>query len=184
MKDNGVSSYHRYLKGDKQALEELVAAYSDSLVRYAFCFVKNSARAEDVMEETIASLIVRRKRFSENAAFEAYLFRIARNKCYDYLRSSARGVLAIDDYENVLKSEDSEREILRREQRGQLYECLTKLKQEYRDVLYLTYFAGFSAEEVQKYLKKDRKQVYNLLARAKSSLKEALLKEGFEYEEL
>lgn len=184
MKDNGVSSYHRYLKGDKKALEEIVEAYSDSLVRYIFCFVKNSAWAEDIMEETIASLIVKRKKFSENAAFEAYFYRIARNKCLDYLRSPAKGVLAISDFENVLKCEDSERDILRQEQSRQLYGCLSKLKQEYRDVLYLTYFVGFSAEEVQKCFKKDRKQVYNLLARAKSSLKAALLKEGFEYEEL
>ena len=184
MRDNGVSSYRRYLNGDKKALEEIVAAYSDSLVRYIFCFVKNSAWAEDIMEETIASLIVKRKKFSENAAFEAYLFRIARNKSFDYLRSPANRISAIDDYENVLHGEDAEREIFKREQRGQLYVCLSKLKAEYRDVLYLIYFVGFSAEEVQKCLKKNRKQVYNLLSRAKSSLKEALLKEGFEYEEL
>ena len=181
---NGVSSYHRFLQGDTAALEELIQTYSDSLVRYIFCYFNNSTLAEDIMEDTFATLIVKRKRFSEEGNFAAYLYRIARNKSLDYLRSARNKSLPLCDFENVLCSEDAEREVLKRERDRKVYALLLTLSEEYRSVLYLTYYGGLSTEELQRVLHKNRKQVYNLLARAKSSLKEKLGKEGIGYEDL
>ena len=65
---NGESSYRRFLDGEERAIEELVLAYGDSLVRFAYCYVKDSAAAEDIMEDAFASFLAKRKRFknSEN----------------------------------------------------------------------------------------------------------------------
>ena len=45
---------------------------------------------------------------------------------------------------------------------------------EYKDVLCLTYFDGFSVKEVCAVMQKTAKQVYNLLARAKLTLRKFL----------
>ena len=184
MTDNGASSYHRFLQGDSAALEELIQTYSDSLVRYIFCYVKNAAAAEDLMEDTFAALIVKRKRFSDEGNFAAYLYRIARNKSLDYLRSPRKNTFPLCDFENVLHAEDAEREVLKRERDRKIYALLFTLSEEYRSALYLTYYGGLSVEELQSALHKSRKQVYNLLARAKSSLREKLEKEGIGYEDV
>ena len=43
MKEHGVSSYRRFLRGETDALEVLVTTYSDELVRFAFGYVKSEA---------------------------------------------------------------------------------------------------------------------------------------------
>jgi len=65
-----------------------------------------------------------------------------------------------------------------------LWLAIVCLPEQYRGVLNLAYFDGFSVSEISKIMKRSRKQVYNLLARAKSSLKEILVREGVSYENL
>ncbi len=184
MADHGASSYHRFLQGDNLALEELVSAYSDELIRYAYCYVRNAAVAEDIMEDTFAALIVKRKKFTENASFKAYLFRIARNKSIDYLRSTRRTDVPLADLECVLKSDNLEREIEDRERKERIYACMQQLPKQYRGALYLVYFDGFSIEEARKIMGKSRKQLYNLLTRARANLKALLEKDGILYEDV
>ena len=50
--------------------------------------------------------------------------------------------------------------------------------------LHLVYFEGFAPAEAARILKKSAKQVYNLLSRARASLKTILTQEGHSYEDL
>ena len=174
--DNGASSYNRFLNGDNTALDELVALYSDALVGFALCIVGDADVAEDIAADTFARLVVKRKKFVEEAPFKAYLFKIARNKCIDYLRTSSH-TCGDFDFEQLVGG-NVEADVLKRERDRLLYSALAKLPAQYRDVLHLTYFEGFSVEEIRRIMKKSAKQVYNLLSRAKFSLKALLIKEG------
>lgn len=179
----GESSYRRFLEGDTSAVEELVLLYGDALVRFAYCYVKDSVIAEDIMEDAFASLLSRRKRFQSGENLRAYLYKITRNKCIDHLRFSKRHV-ALYDYENVLVSGDFSEGVTKRARNRTLYKCMNELSPQYAEVLYLIFIEGYSIEEACKLLKKSKKQVYNLLARAKTSLKQRLEQEGFSYEDV
>lgn len=183
MSDTGLYNYTRYLLGDKPALNELVRTYSDSLTRYAYCYLHDAAAAEDVMEETFATLIVKRKKFKDEQHFHAYLYKIARNKSIDSLRRRGREV-SLDDIEDIMSSNSTEDSVLKQERNRTIYICMQQLPDQYREVLYLSYFDGFSTEEVCRIMKKNTKQVYNLLARAKATLKEIFLKEGITHEDI
>ena len=65
-----------------------------------------------------------------------------------------------------------------------MYNALKKLNPEYRQVLYLMYFEDFKIAQIASVMKKNNKQIENLVYRAKLSLKTELDKEGFVYEEL
>ncbi len=183
MAEIGVSSYRRFLQGDQNALSELITAYSDALVRFAYGFVRNSAAAEDVAAESFVVLCMKRKHFPDEVHLRAYLYKIARNKSVDYLRHH-RDTVPLDDVENVLGTGDPEQNWMRIQRDETLYLCLQKLPEQYRQVLVLTYLEDFSVKEVCSVLKHSAKQVYNLLARAKVALKELLEKEGITYENL
>ncbi len=65
-----------------------------------------------------------------------------------------------------------------------MHKALAKLKPEYQQVLYLIFFEDFSNTEAATVMKKNNRQIENLVYRAKMSLKSELDKEGFKYEEL
>ena len=177
--------YNRYLRGDNEALEQLVIGYGDGLVGYAYCFLHDFSAAEDVMEDVFATLIVKRKRFEERAPIESYLSRIARNQCLDLLRKRKRKrEVSLSDGAEFAACLDVEEDALKAVRDQKVYKAMLSLPQDYRTVLYLTYYQGFSVDEVRLSLGKNKKQVYNLLSRAKAALKQILIKEGIGYEDL
>lgn len=181
--DNGAILYAQYLNGDDKALELLVQAYGDNLVRFAYCFVKDFATAEDVAEDTFATLIIKRKRFSPHASFKTYLYKIARNKCLDFLRFHKR-FTPLNDYENLLAGDSVEESVDKSEREKIVRACVQQLPKQYADVLFLIYIEEFSVDETSKIMDKNVKQVYNLLARAKTSLRTLLINEGIKYEDI
>ena len=183
MSDSGLIYYNQFLQGDEDALERLVGIYSDPLIRYIYCYVENSAEAEDIMEDTIVTLIVKRKRLNDDSSLKAYLYKIARNRAISHLRKR-RGDVPLSDVENVLIGGDLETVYFRRARNNAVYIAMQALPEQYRELLQLTYFEGFSLQTVAQITKKSMKQVYNLHTRAKQALKELLIKEGISYEDL
>ena len=91
----------------------------------------------------------------------------------------------MDDIEDYLKDEhDLEKMYIIEERKIAVHKALRKLKAEYRQVLYLIYFEGFSNSEAASAMKKSKHQLENLVYRARMSLRSELDKEGFVYEEL
>lgn len=183
MSDKGLEEYRRYLDGDESALEALVRIYSDPLIRFAYCYVQDAAAAEDVMEDTIVALIMKRKRLDSGDKLHGYLYKIARNKSIDYLRRHSKDV-PLEDVCNVLTSGDVESDHFRRARNERIYVCMQSLPEQYREILHLCYFEGFSLPQIGQVLRRSMKQIYNLHARAKNAMKELLIKEGISYEEL
>ena len=62
-------------------------------------------------------------------------------------------------------------------------ECMDRLNNDYRTVLYLVYFEEVDGDGAAKIMGKSKKQLANLLYRAKQALKTELEKEGFCYED-
>ena len=87
--------------------------------------------------------------------------------------------------EKYLSEEQSlERSYIKEERKIYVHKALSELTPDYRNILWLVYFEGFSNKEAAIVLKKNDRQIKNLLYRAKQSLKSKLEKEGFIYEEL
>ena len=130
-RDNGrgAALYAAYLQGDASALEALVQLYGDALTRFAYCIVRDDALAEDVTADTFAALIVKRKKFREDATFKTYLYTGARNKAIDYVRKNGKN-RPLQGLENILASENKE-DIFKRERNERLYACMQKLPAPY-----------------------------------------------------
>lgn len=184
--DIGASSYRRYLDGDDTGLTEIIRDYKDGLTLYINTYVKNIFTAEELMEETFFKLAVKKPRFSGKSSFKTWLYTIARNVTVDYLRKNSKfSDLPIEDVSNYIAEETNvEIEHLKKEQKILLHRTMRKLKEEYFQVLYLVYFEDFSNEEAAKIMKKNKRQIENLIYRARNTLKTELEKEGFEYENL
>lgn len=65
-----------------------------------------------------------------------------------------------------------------------VHQAMKKIQPQYRQVLWLVYMEDFSNAEAAAIMKKNSRQVKNLIFRAKAALKAELEKEGFVYEEV
>ena len=186
MDDNGANSYLRFLDGDDNAFVDIIRDHKDGLILYLDSFTHNIYTAEDLMEDTFVKIATRRPAFYRESSFKTWLYAIARNVARDWLRKNRRKIIvSIDEVPGDLVAEDDlERQYLREERRIALRRALRKINSNYAQVLYLVYFEGFTNEQAAEVMKKSRRQVENLIYRAKQSLKSERDKEGFIYEEL
>lgn len=183
--DNGASSYRRYLDGDEQAFVNIIDEYKAGLTLYLCSVTGDIVRAEELMEDTFAKLFIKKPRFSGKSSFKTWIYTIARNMAHDSRRRSSKiSETPIEDIELVSGEEESvERMYIKEERKIMLHRALGTLKLEYRQVLYLIYFEDMDYNGAAAVMGKSKSQIRNLVARAKSSLRERLLKEGFIYED-
>ena len=80
--------------------------------------------------------------------------------------------------------QDLEQRYICQENQILLHRTIKGLKPEYRQVLWLVYFEGFRCSEVGKILGKSEATTQTLVSRARRALKEKLLEEEFDYENL
>lgn len=184
--DNGASSYRRFLDGDDKGIAEIVGDYKDGLILYLNGYVHNIFMAEELTEDTFFRLITKKPRYSGKSSFKSWLYAIGRNVAVDFIRHHARLLdTPIEDMEHYLGQEESlERAYIKEERKIIVHKALAKLPTDYRTILWLVFFEGFSNQEAAIVLKKSDKQIKNLLYRAKQALKSKLEMEGFLYEEL
>jgi len=185
MIDNGACSYRRFLEGDKDGILEIIKEYKDGLILYINSIVGNIFVAEELMEDTFVKIIVKKPNYGEKSSFKTWLYSLGKNCAYDYLRHTSKySDKAIESYENQLQAEeDLERSYIIQERKVIVHRALGKLDSNYRQVIYLIYFEDFTNEQAAKVMNKSKRQIEQLLCRAKLALKKELTKEGFVYEE-
>ncbi len=180
---NGESSYRRFLEGDNGAFAEIVEAYKDSLIFFINRYVHNFAVAEELAQDVFVELLLHKRRYNFKTSLKTYIFTIGRNLAVSYIRKCNRRPECtyefIEDEQDVALLED---EFLKKEQARELHKALETIADDYSTALHLIYFEGMSYEQVGKVMKKNKKQVENIVYRAKKALRKELEKEVSLYE--
>jgi len=114
-------------KGDLEKFSGLYDIYVDKIYRFIFYKTSHKETAEDLTSETFIKALKAIDRFDDNkGAFQAWLFRIARNTVIDFYRVK-KNLVNIEDVwelghtdnvENVLSTQDDLRKV--REYLGKL----------------------------------------------------------------
>ena len=174
--DNGASSYRRFLDGDKAAFEEIVNELFRPLVFFILGYVGNVHDAEDVAIDAFSDLIVNPRRYNFKTSLKTYLFMIGKSRAVDLLRHRKTAVTAdLSEAEDLADRDELESTVIRNEEKRALARAVRELPRDMRAAVHLVYFEDMTYDEAAKIMKKTRKQVDNLICRAKSELKKALL---------
>ena len=172
---NGNECYHRYLSGDECAFDELMEAYHDGLILFINKYINNYSVAEELAADCFVELIVHKKRFLGNSDFKTYLYSIGRHKAIDFIRKdSKKKVLPPEELPETADDEHIDETLIDSEEKRQLHAAISKLSDDYRAVVYLIFFEELSYEAAAKVLGKSKKQIDNLIYRAKNALKKIL----------
>ena len=177
--DNGASSYRRFLDGDESAVDEIMGELFFPLVFFVNRYVQDLPAAEDIAMEAMTELFVHKHRYNFRVSLKTYLFLLGKSRALNWLKH--RKGLRETDLEEA--SEDPEQEELEQraldsERKRVVNAALAQLPEDMRMAVHLVFFEELSYEETARIMKKNRKQVDNLLYRAKKALRSILGEEG------
>jgi RNA polymerase sigma-70 factor (ECF subfamily) len=153
--------------------DRAVEKYADTVRRVCFMYLKNYSDVEDVFQEVFLKYILHDQPFISDDHEKSWLIRVSINSCKDVLKSFFRRKVC------SLEEVDTEPFYLQEDERY-ILDAVLKLPDNYRSVIYLFYYEGYTAVEIAKILNKRENTIYTWLSRAKSKLKGELGGDHFE----
>ena len=180
--DNGACSYRRFLDGDESAFDEIMESYFHSLVFFIDKYVHDTHTAEDIAIDVFCDLVVHRNRYNFKVSLKTYLFMLGRSRALDHIKHTK--VITFVELSEALPLTSDRDElitlVISNERKQRLNDAISKLPEQMSEVLHLVFFEGMSYDEAAKVMKKNRKQVDNLIYRAKKELRAVLGEDGEE----
>jgi RNA polymerase sigma-70 factor, ECF subfamily len=166
--------------GTESAFEELVRRHQQRIFGLVNGILRRREDVEDVVQQVFLKAYVSLKRFDMRAAFSTWLYKIAVNECWDYLRKKKVRPLA---YESDLSEEQvsrldgivsAERPPESPSERAEVKEMLEwlleKLPEQDRELLVLKEIEGFSVQELAEILDLNVNTIKVRLFRARGRL--------------
>lgn len=157
---------------EKEIFARAYDEYADMLYKIAYLHTANHAESEDILQEVFVKLLKKSPKFNDSRHEKAWLIRVCTNCSYDYLKSSRRKNVPLND-EILGADSDDDRKI-------DLLKALAALDKKYKTVIYLYYYEDFTVEEIAKAISLSQSAVKMRLKRGRESLKKIL--EGYDYE--
>jgi RNA polymerase sigma-70 factor (ECF subfamily) len=168
--------------GVQRAFEELVRRHQQRVFALVGGILRRPEDVEDVAQQVFLKAYLGIKKFDQRAAFSTWLYKIAVNECWDYLRKKKVRPLV---YESDLSEEQVSRldgivsmthppegPDERAEAREMLERMLDTLPEQDRQLLVLKEMSGFSVQELAEILKLNVNTVKVRLFRARGRIME------------
>ena len=178
--DNGASSYRRFLDGDESAFDEIMKELFDNLVFFIDRYVHDIHAAEDIAIDAFSDLVVNKHRYNFKVTLKTYLFMLGRSRALNYIKHrKVIDFVELTEADKASSEQETLEEIVLADERKRVVNnALNSLPDDMRVVIHLIYFEDLSYDEAAKVMKKNRKQIDNLLYRAKKELRIILGKDG------
>jgi RNA polymerase sigma-70 factor, ECF subfamily len=168
----------RFKNGDQAAMEELVLKYQDKIYNLCRHMLQDPSNAEDAAQDTFIKACRNLKKFTPEASFSTWLYRIAVNTCLDYrkktflqslFRSTDKGDVNLFDQ---MSSEPSPERLYESKQIGHaLQKNLSLLSPKLRGVIILKEIEGLSYEEIAEVLDTSIGTVKSRISRAREEIR-------------
>lgn len=172
-----------YLDGDESAFSGLLNKHLKPVYNFVYRFVNEAQTANDLVQETFLKAWKNIKRFDTGKNFKTWIFTIAKNTTYDYLRKKKTIPFSnfIDEegnnkLENISEDEILSDEILNRKNIAQEMEKkLNEIPEKYRIILTMHYKEDFSLQEIAQILGEPYNTIKSRHIRGLKKLKELII---------
>ena len=174
-----------YRDGDTESFDELYRRHRKPLYRYVASSCEQAATAAELFQDIWTRVIDARHGYSESAPFQAWLYRIARNRMIDHYRAN-RKINETTTFDATIETQitqiqtplqpDEITDLLNRE--NALDEALSSLPTDQRDAVLLRHIAGFSVKEIASIIDENTETVKSRLRYAFTKLRKQLRATG------
>ncbi len=155
-----------------ESVRRALGLYSQSLIKIAFAYLKNTADAEEVAQDVFLAYLQKRPVFENDEHEKAWLIRTAINKSKNMLKAGwFRSRNPVPEDLSYLPKEESD-----------VLLAVLALDKKYRIPIHLHYYEGYSIQEIARILEANPATVGTWLARGRALLKEKI--GGMEDEEV
>jgi RNA polymerase sigma-70 factor (ECF subfamily) len=174
-------------EGDRDAFEQLVRAYDQSVLRMAMNLLRSPEDAQDVYQEAFLRVYRNLHTFRFDCSFHTWLYRIVTNLCLDQMRKRKTrkeepGVLSTAEGEmdrmSVVAEEraegDPQRHLFSGQLRRRIKEVLGGLTPRERMVFELRHYQGLRLRRIGEILGTSEEAAKNCLFRATQKMRSAL----------
>ncbi len=165
--------------GNESSFELLFSRYHLKLHRYISTYIKSQQVAEEVVMDVFMKIWLGRSLMDRVENFDGFLFRVARNKSIDFLRSAARSPGFKDLlWENLAlpASEQADGRLLRTEFEGKVREAVSLLSEQRKKVFEMSREQEMSHDQIAASLGISRNTVNNHIVEAKRFIRTYLAK--------
>ncbi len=168
-------------RGDQHAYGRIVLACQNTVTSIALAITRDVAASEDIAQEAFLKAWQQLDRLSNAASFLPWLRQITRNLARDHLRANRNRALTGERAEIAIgmaadPAPTPGQRLLQTEEEIAATEIISSLPEDSRETLLLYYREGQSSQQVASLLGLSDAAVRKRLSRARSSVREELLK--------
>ncbi len=171
--------------GNQVAFEKLVERYRGPLYQFISRFFGDYDQRCDVLQQVLIQLFISLPNLQTNKSLQAWLFRVARNRCLDMLRHrhvpNFSELAGEGNEDEVFFPEGAqaltpsvEDEVMQHEMQQILCQAISTLPQKYRPIVWLRYTTLFNFGEIGRILNIPEATAKTYFQRAKLKLRQSL----------
>lgn len=154
--------------------EKIYSIYFKDVYYFLLSLSKDKEVAEDITSETFFKALKNIENFRGDSSIKTYLFQIAKNSYFDYLRKNKK-IVSIDDFESIeIDSINTEDEFLEREESAYLRNLVETLKEPHKSIIKLRIWEELSFKDIGTVYGKSENWACVTFHRAKKILKNKL----------
>ena len=130
-------------------MHEQIQTHESELIRYGFYFVKNIEVARDMAQDSFLKLwqqdIEQIKNYSK-----AWLFRVCRNRCLDYLKKEKPmvSIVSIGSKQEMQVEDQTSKNLEAEQTKNHLHQQIAKLSDKYQEVIRLKFQNEMSYKQI------------------------------------
>ncbi len=152
----------------------LYGQYCEGMFIVAQRYMKDTAAAEDAMQEAFVKAFCKLEQFKGDVTFGAWLKRIVINRCLDTIKSKKLETESIDESVFKIVQDDDHWEVSDEATVSDISSAIDELPDKYRVVVQLFLMEGYDHQEISGILSISENASRTNLHRGKTILKETL----------
>lgn len=159
---------------EKAAFQELFERYAPRIYQFSISYLKSSPDAEELVQDVFLKIWEKREILDQSKNVKAYIFKIAVNSVYDFIRrKNIEAVFADFARANFDRTTDHTwHSVIFEEMTTKLTRLKARLPEQQRNIFHLSKEEGLTNDEIAEKLNLSKRTVENHLYRAVSFLKE------------